>query len=408
MDTVQIFTLGELVKKYGTKEQKQAFKKNGNLNRRTVDSILKEAKRDWEEIFEEGRGKERDFICKGKRSKKIEKETNYDNCGAGQLTGEYELNSLVTSFLIKKDNTVPPMSLNKWCIELGIIDKKLTAALYGARKGHLENLITQFSEVENYKKDDADYAMLDEFLTYTSNHIKKSLASVLKKLADAKIIIHQKERWGCTLENRHRKLTTREIKDIATNKRAVLTMYGLSARDLWNSKKKEVKEFKVTFEAFLKEMGLKYDYEAHLCVLQDSDKGVSNYLERMMEKGDLDFTYKLDEMGAFLMVDMFKNAYSERSLELAKGREKNTSNKSDTDRIKYLKKMNQYTPMWELLLKYFRCASSMKSNLSAVEKEAPRRIEIDGMELEVSNERKVLNPLATFQGIRLITEIYSN
>lgn len=42
--------------------------------------------------------------------------------------------------------------------------------------------------------------------------------------------------------------------------------------------------------------------------------------------------------------------HSRNPLELAEGRQKNTTNKCDSDRIKCLKIMKQYAPMWELLI----------------------------------------------------------
>ncbi len=60
--------------------------------------------------------------------------------------------------------------------------------------------------------------------------------------------------------------------------------------------------------------------------------------------------------------------------------------------------------MWELLLKYFRCMSSIKLNLSEVEAEEPIIVKIDWVEFEVPKE-KIVNPLATFQGIRFISEV---
>ncbi|PGT87511.1 hypothetical protein COD17_15650 [Bacillus thuringiensis] len=111
---------------------------------------------------------------------------------------------------------------------------------------------------------------------------------------------------------------------------------------------------------------MKFDYDAHFCVLQDSDLGIRDYLDRLQEKGELEFTHRLTEGYAIIMTEMFKDMHSKRSWELAKGREINTNNKSDTARVKCLKIMKQYAPIWELLLKYFRCTSSMKSSSSRI------------------------------------------
>lgn len=115
-------------------------------------------------------------------------------------------------------------------------------------------------------------------------------------------------------------------------------------------------------------MGLKFYYDAHLCVLQNGDLDIREYLDRLQEKDVLNFTHNLTERYALIMIEVFKDMHGERSLELAKVRQENNTNKSDSSRIKCLKILKQYAPMWEQLLKYFKCKSSMKSNPAAFEK----------------------------------------
>ncbi|MDM5257058.1 hypothetical protein [Bacillus toyonensis] len=406
----QEFTLAELVKKYGTKAQKASLKRNkGNLTGKEFTLLIKSVEQEWESYTVEGRGSKRIIICSGKRSKKAKRVDKRSNNGKGQLVGEFELNSLVVNYLIQNDNKVRPMSATKWITELGIIDGKLIGALYGARGIHLEKLQEQFSKrVKNYNKADSDIEMLDEFLQVSLKNMKSSLISVFNKLVKAKIIIYQKERWGCTIKNNHRKLTRNEIEEIASIRRILLTAHGIKGNDLFKTNKKEVKDFKKEFDEQLTErLGLKFDYDAHFCVLQDSDLGIRDYLDRLQEKGELEFTHRLTEEYAIIMTEMFKDMHSKHSLELAKGREMNTTNKSDTARVKCLKIMKQYAPMWELLLKYFRCTSSMKLNPSVVEEAvpAPAKTEADGVEFEVTKESKRTNPLAHFQAIRMIAEM---
>ncbi|WP_198507835.1 hypothetical protein [Bacillus sp. FJAT-45037] len=388
----QEFTLAELVKKYGSKAQRQSVKKKGNLTGKEFTLLIKSVETEWESYTVEGRGSKRVITCIGKRSKKAERIDKRSNNGQGQLIGEFELNSLVVDYLIQRNNRTRPISLTKWLIELCIVDEKLTSALYGARVIHVEKLQEQFSKVINgYSKANSDIEMLDEFLQVSFKSMKSSLESVFKKLAKAKIIIHQKERWGCTTKNSHRKLNRNEIKEIASIRRILLTAHGLKGNDLFKTKKKEVKAFKEEFEKQLGErFNLKFEYDAHFCVLQDSDLGVQSYLDRLREKGDLDFTYGLTEEFAFTITNVFKNKHSERSLELAKGREKNTTNKSDSDRIKFLKIKKQYAPMWELLLMYFRCTNNIKLNSSAVAMAEATVINIEEIEFEVMNQQNLI------------------
>jgi len=403
------FTLTKLVKKYGSKAQKQSLKEKGNLSGKEFAILLKSVETEWESYKVDGRGSKRIITCSGKRLKKIERVDKRVHNGKGQLVGEFELNSLVVNFLIRNDNKVSPMSANKWITELGIVDGKILGVLYGSRVSHLEHLQDQFSSViKDYNKADSDFEMLDEFLQISLKHNKSSLVSVFKKLAESKVIIHQTEVWGCTTTKRYRKLTRQEIQSIADIRQDLLNLHGLKDRDLFKTNMKAVKDFQKNFDEQLDEhLGLKFSYKAHLCVLQESGLGVSDYLDRLQEKDDLNFTHNLTEDYAIFLTDLFKDKQSNHSLELAKGRQRNTYNKSDTDRIQYLKIMQQYAPMWELLMKYFRCTDSCKLNLSGVEESASTNIEIDGLEVGISIEQKKTNPLAEFQAIRMIAEMNS-
>ncbi|MGG1846186.1 hypothetical protein ABDI32_01950 [Bacillus wiedmannii] len=381
----QEFTLAELVKKYGTKAQKASLKRNkGNLTGKEFTLLIKSVEQEWESYTVEGRGSKRIIICSGKRSKKAKRVDKRSNNGKGQLIGEFELSSLVVHYLIQNDNKVSPMSATKWLTELGIVDGKLTRALYGDRSVHLEKLQEQFSKViKDYNKADSDIEMLEEFLQTALKHLKSRLISVFKKLSKAEVITHRKEQWCCTTSKRYRKLKQQESKIITDIRCTLLSTHGLESRDLFKKNMKEVKAFKKDLDEQLeKQLGIKFYYDAHFCVLKDGNLGVRDYLDRLQEKGDVDFTHNLNEQFALIIVDMFKDRYSEHSLELAKDRQKNTTNKSDSSRIKCLKIMKQYSPMWEQLLKYFKCKSSMKSNPSAFEKVV---IQGNGNELSMSH-----------------------
>ncbi|MGG1630320.1 hypothetical protein [Rossellomorea sp. NRS-1567] len=358
------FTLVELVKKYGSKAQKESLKKKGNLSGKEFILLCKTVYTEWESFTVEGRGSKRIITCYGKRQKKLERVDNRSKNGQGQLVGEFELNSLVVNYLIQKDNKVKPMSLNMWLTELEIVDRKLIGALYGSRIGHLEDVQKEFGKVhKEYNKADNDIEMLDEFIQVSLKSLKSNLVSVFNKLVKAKVIIHQKEVWGCTLHNNHRELKQKEIKEIASLRRTLLNAYALTGRDLFMTRMKEVKAFRDEFAKRLQqELGLKYYYDAHFCVIQDSDLGVNEYLERLKQNGELDFTFGLTEASAYSMVRVYKDKHSERSLKLSKEREKNTTNRSDSDRVKSLKTLKQYAPMWEVLLQYFRCTDNIKIN----------------------------------------------
>ena len=288
------------------------------------------------------------------------KKDNRSKNGKGQLVGEFELNSLVINYLIQNDNKVKPMSANKWLTELGIVDEKLFLALYGEKGEHIVKLQKRFSKMnKDYNKGDNDIEMLDDFLQVTMKSLKAGLISVFSKLAKAEVIIHQNELWGCTTQNSHRKLKQKEINEISSIRSILLAKHGIKSNEMFKTKKKEVKAFNREYDRELqKQLGLKYTYNTHSCVIRDSDLGVRDYLESIRDKGVLDFAVGMTDMYVYSSTYIYRDKYRERSLELAKEREKNVANVSDTDRIKVLKIMKQYVPMWELMLSYFGFKSS--------------------------------------------------
>ncbi|MEW4239331.1 hypothetical protein Q0N51_10135 [Priestia megaterium] len=387
----QEFTLAELVKKYGSKAQRHSLNNKGNLTGKEFSILMKSVDTEWESYKVNGRGSKRFITCYGKRSKKAQRIDRRCNNGQKQLVGEFELNSLVINHLLHKNNKVKPISATKWLIDLGIVDKKLIGALYGTKDGHLENLQKQFSKViKDYNKDDSDIEMLDEFTRILLKNIKASLVSVFKKLAKAEVTIYQTEVWGCTLGNNHRKLKRKESNEIDNLKHNLLNKHGIKSNDLFKTNMKRVKDFKQEFYNQLREqLGLKFYYDAHFCKLQGSDLGMEEYLYNLREKRVLDFAIGLKDVQVFSMTQVYKDKYSQRSLKLAKGREKNITNTTDSDRVKCLKLMKQYAPMWDLLLKYFKYKSCIKSNLSAAKLEASEKIEhIETNKRETVNQQQ--------------------
>ncbi|ARK24157.1 hypothetical protein SporoP37_05300 [Sporosarcina sp. P37] len=364
----QIFSTAEFVKKYGTKSQKASYKRYGKLMPNTRDAVIRTAEQNFELVKRFKEGRETFYRCSGKLTEKAPRKDNRSKNGQGQLVGEFELNSLVINYLIQNDNKVRPMSATKWLTELGIVDEKLFRALYVAKGERLEKLQKQFSKmIKDYNRADTDIEMLDDFLQVSMKSLKAGLISVFSKLVKAEVIIHQKELWGCTTQNSHRKLKQKEINEISSIRSILLAKHGIKSNELFKTKKKEVKAFKREFDQELqKQLGLKFSYDAHLCVIQESDLGMHDYLQSIRDKEISEFAIDLTDMFVSSMTQVYKDEYGERSLELAREREKNITNVSDTDRVKNLKIMKQYAPMWELLLGYFGFKGSIKSNPSAV------------------------------------------
>ncbi|PAF37836.1 hypothetical protein CHH58_06490 [Terribacillus saccharophilus] len=384
----KIYTLAQLVKKYGSEAQKRSFKKNGNLSGKEFQLLTKSAETEWESVLVlAGRGSKRVIECSGKRPTKLKRVDNRVNNGKGQLVGEFELKSLVVNYLIQHNSNVKPMSATKWIRELDIVDISLTGALYRDRSIHLDMLHEHFGKINrDYNKDKSDIDMLEEFLHVFLKHVKSNIVSVFKKLSKNQVIDYKTETWGCTTKNTHRKLSRLEISSIEEIRRTLLSFFGLEAKDLFKSNMKEVKAFNKRFgEELDQELNLRYYYVAHYCKIKNQNSGMFEHLERLQEQGQLGFTYSLTDEEAFNTTQVYKDLQNKHSLLLAKKREKNTTNSSDTNRIKHLKVMKQYAPIWKWFLFYFKCNSCLRPKTLYHEKmlTTPNVINIKDTVLEI-------------------------
>lgn len=117
----KVFTLAELVEEYGTEVQKKSFEKNGNLNRRSFDSIIKRVEQDWESVKEEGRGSKRKIKCSGKREDKAMKKDGRVRSGRQQVEHRIPMDVIVATHLEYDMTQQASMSLGKWAVEFGLI-----------------------------------------------------------------------------------------------------------------------------------------------------------------------------------------------------------------------------------------------------------------------------------------------
>ncbi|WP_420768355.1 hypothetical protein ACNR9V_15455 [Parageobacillus thermoglucosidasius] len=345
-------TLKQAVERFGNEKQKEAIiKNNGNLKPTQFNALIKTIKQHYESVTVEGRGRGRIITCSGKYDVEMAREDKRKENGAEVPYG-YEMNSLVLDYVLNncKNNPVT-MSLTQWLLCIGLVDWKIVNASKNdyVRQQHLEML----KEKYNNKFTDKDIVMLQHFIEHELDRLRSNLASVFHKLAQHKIIIHTVEKYGCQLNNEHRALTKLELKEIANMKRELCKKHEITLKDLrFKTKNSAVIAYKKDYEEGLKELGFKYIYDSHGCIVQVSDKIIDEYIDQLNEKDELVICYGLSEDNIAFMINDFKRLYAERSLELA-GNRQNNKNKSDHRHIKQLKALKEYLPMWEMLLIFY-------------------------------------------------------
>lgn len=335
----QVFTLIEIVEKYGSEAIKRSLDKNNNISGKEKITLLKTVNQYWESCEVEGRGSKRLFKCSGKREKKIDRVDNRVNNGQGQLVGEFELKTLVMNYLIHNNQAIHKMSATKWIKALGIANESTFDALYDQRKYHLNNIEKLFVDnIPNYKIDDSASDMLNEFLNLFTRSMKNSLVSVFKKLEKENLVFYDVEKWGYTLAHESKELNINDLEQIEKIRGYLFELYKISPKDLRMEYKKESIAFKKDLKQELKDkLNLKNYYDVHYCELTS----------------DLDSS-KIDADALGLIREKFIKLFKANSLELAKKRELSTTEyRYEFNKINSLKRTKQYSLMWKLLLEYF-------------------------------------------------------
>jgi hypothetical protein len=362
----EIFTLAEAVAKFGDESKRKAIIANkGNLKANQFNSLITTVEQHYESVTVKGKGKKRNIICEGKRAEVLDRKEllNYDNCGQGQITYGYELHNTVLKHILDNcKNNLKNISLNRWLIDVGLIDLRLGRASWSEdeRKSHIAQLMKQYNDEKNgvILFTQSDIEVIEQFTSLELKRLKRNIASVFEKLAGAGIIIHKKSMFGCPVgdeddeeELNHRELTDDEIEQVANLKRELSSKHNVSLDEVgWKTKNKHVIAFKKEFDAELKAMGFKYVYETHGCVVQVSDNQIEKFIDRLNKKGQLKYEHELNEEAFIAIMANFKKLYGEKSIELATDRQ---DNPTGSKHMKELKAFKEYVPMWEKLLIFY-------------------------------------------------------
>lgn len=346
-------TLQEVVELHGTEKQKNCLVEGKKWRKESDDALMKTLDQIYESIDIEGRGKNKTFIFGAEKDTKSARKDNRKNNGK-KVPYEREINSLVLDFVLNNcQNNFTTMSLSSWLVKTKLVDWNIINAFNNKKlmKRDLGLLMDKYGEKFTSK---SDIIMLEHFITTELDKLKRNLASVFHKLAENKIIIHRVDRIGCTLDDERKVLTDEEITKVANVRKNLCEKHNVSLKDVrYKSYNDSVKAFKDEYKEELESMGFKYIYESHGCVVQASEKMIREYLDKLIEKNELVICYGLSESDLIRMVDDFKTIYTDRSLELAGNRQMNKDNTSDHRYIKQLKALEDYLPMWEVLLIFY-------------------------------------------------------
>jgi hypothetical protein len=367
----------QFVMKFATKAGKERYKRTRKADADIIEPAKKSAVQKYESLEVEKEGRVNFYILGAKRSKIVKRPDKRGN--TEQLETEFELKSIIVSYLVK--NKVGNFSLSKWIQTLDIANEKLLYAKYnGNLIKHFEIVMEKLKKLPKplqYNHNEDDIELLEYFTSEEPKRIKSNLKSVFKKLVDDGIIEHKTAWYGQTVKDSQRRVTKDELKAINKLKSRILEEHGITGKDLYNRRKPEIKAFYEAYEKQLKDtFGLIYIYESHKCKLIASIEKLEN----------LEIKYDADDISQLILTDKHKEKFYNRSIRLAENREKNIN--SGTDRIKCLKIMKQYVPIYKVLLEHFDMKPMPKV----------KSFEFEGVTFKLNGYK--VNPLEQFQAIR--------
>lgn len=362
----QVFTLAGLVKEYGTIVQKQSFKKNGNLNKRSFDSIIKSVEQDWEFIKVEGRGSKRKIICSGKREVKAVKKDGRVRSGREQVEHRMPMDVIVATHLENNMTEQASMSLGKWAVEFGLITRfeyDLLRSRHSSKEyqKHINMVIERGIIEEGQTK------LLDEFMAHCLE-IYRQLARTLEHMKKCGIILFY-ENWMGYGEGGKISISPEIMKQIQKTRRELMKKYDVVEFNLVAHRNaKKVKNFKCEWKQVLAEvkdedgnsLRIKCYWKEHAVILKATSKAVHRYLE----------TYCVDALEAYMNnKDVFIN---ESGVEYKVKRKVNIMKKAEKCHLQMLKKYSkkiEFVDAEEEIIRHFYTQQELEGILAGYDLE---------------------------------------
>jgi hypothetical protein len=300
----KVFTLAELVEEYATEVQKQSFQKNGNLNKRSFDSIMKKVEQDWETFIVEGRGSKRKIRCSGKREVKAIKKDGRVRSGREQVEHRIPMDIIVAAHLEYDMTKKASMSLGRWAVKFGLITELEYDLLRSRHSSEIrQKHITMAIESGIIEEDQTK--LLDEFTQYCLE-IYGQLAKTLEHMKKCGIILFY-EYWKGLGKKGEVNICPETMKRIEKLRRDLMKKHDVVEFNLIAHRNaKKVKNFNREWKQALAEvkdengtiLGIEYYWKEYAIILQDKSKAVQRYLE----------TYCIDALETYLNdKDLFIN-----------------------------------------------------------------------------------------------------
>ncbi|SDX94805.1 hypothetical protein [Thermoactinomyces sp. DSM 45892] len=340
-----VLMLKEAVERFGTKAQRNCIANGRKWRKESNDCLLKSMKQYYGVVKEEKRGRNKVFVLEEPFESVVERRDQRRNNGTVVPYNDALYNLVLDYFFTYCRDKFISMSLNQWLTQIGFVNIEIISAS--------NNDLTMIEHIGKLKEKyhsaftEDDIVVLRHFVLTELNRLRRGLTSVFTRLSEENIILYRKEMYACQLEDEeHRALSNLEVQEISNLRKELCLKHGVSLTDLsFKHFHPAVNAFKKEYDELLMGMGIKYYYESHGCVIQVPE----------LHFGDLEELYtkhRLSQIDRDNMFEVFKEQYAKHSLTLATKRQMR-KNKSDNKYIVQLKVLEDYVPMWEMLLIFY-------------------------------------------------------
>ena len=336
----------EIVMLKGDEIVRNHFFKNGRLQINMFKRFVRDLNQIYEKVKTEGKGGKKTKYFVGKeRGELAERNDNRKYNGEGQLPVNYEQGFpiMILERLIKSNVSVPTTT-TKLLFDFSFIPKEFyiaTKAKYSQNVLKYEISTLKENGVINTLTQTVVYDYIDKEITRLNNHFM----GYIKKLEDAKLIIHNKHIIGeFQDENGVSKFV--ELTPLVVDKVAKMRRYLQQSKKYKHLTLKEINRFRNKSD--VKEYWMEHDrllyeitdeignqlklirtFEAHTLFLQAGDNPIKRWLEKKANRGAIDL-YNSDELQYYLgKRKEFHEARNKYVVELAQSRQNEANKKKN-------------------------------------------------------------------------------
>lgn len=288
---MEILTKKEAVELYGSERCKQHFEKYGRFNNKNLEnSLIKTLEQNFEsvEVIKQGRanvyqvGKKRESLAERKR----ELGGRITN-GAWKVPYTKNLDIIVVSHLQNSKIAVGEQTLNKWCLDFGLISEDMYELINSRYSDSLRSKHIKQLE-EKGIINDGENRIINDFISIVRD-LQGQLKSTLDRMAKIKIINQTKMFVGINTDGEKVTLDGTTIDKIQRIKLQLMEKYNVDQWEINNLKNAEnVKSFNKEWTKELlnisdvtgKQLYLKFYYTAYVINLRARKQKIINYLEK--------------------------------------------------------------------------------------------------------------------------------